>query len=257
VASVKIAAPADEDTPSFSLGGPGTAEPERITFERQHLIRVVSIAYGVAFDQISGPSWLGNNLYSIVAKVPAGASAEQVKLMWRDLLAERFHLKAHLIKKDFPVYELTVSKSASRFRKTGDGATAVEPGFPVPAAGQIFALSLATPRTVRLTFRDCSMADFAHRLGFPLSTPGDAGGLTFGRVVDRTGLDGHYDFTLEFSGAWRPGGAYPQPLSDGKTDTAPSLFDALRQQLGFRLEEKKTQLDFLVVDHVEKIPTEN
>lgn len=83
------------------------------------------------------------------------------------------------------------------------------------------------------------------------------GALTIGKVVDRTGLGGRYDFTFQFAGRMAPGGAYPPPLPEGETDTAPTLFDALREQLGLQLEEKKEKLDVLVVDHVEKVPTEN
>ena len=88
--------------------------PERITYQRLSLARLLITAYGLDYDQISGPAWLGTELYTVVAKVPPGSTKEQVKLMWQDLLAERFHLKTHLIKKDFPVYELSVAKVGRR-----------------------------------------------------------------------------------------------------------------------------------------------
>ncbi len=245
VASVKL--DLRPDAPSLMRGGPGTPDPERITYERQRLIRLLSAAYGFAFDQISGPDWMSDNLYTIAAKLPPGTTKEQLKFMWQNLLVERFHLKTHIIQKDFPVYELSVAKGGPKFHE--------EAGFPAPRPGENWAFR-PRPRDIRLTFRDCSMADFATRIGWPLSTAA-LGGLTVGRVVNKTALEGSYSFTLEFAGAWGPGGAFLPPLPDGQTDTASNLFDALRQQVGLRLDEGKARLDVLVVDHVDKVPTEN
>jgi uncharacterized protein (TIGR03435 family) len=80
--------------------------------------------------------------------------------------------------------------------------------------------------------------------------------MSLGRVLDKTGLDGSYDFTLEFAGRFQSG-ANPPPLPEGEMDTAPTLFVALQQQLGLRLEAKKAKLDLLVVDHAHRVPTEN
>jgi uncharacterized protein (TIGR03435 family) len=259
VASVRPAV-RDEDAPSFTRGGPGTSDPERITQQRVPLVSLLVTAYGLDYDQISAPGWVGTELYSIAAKVPPGTTKEQVKLMWQDLLAERFHLKAHLIKRDFPVYELSVAKGGPKFRKSGEGPLKQEPGFPAPPAGEKWAISVVPPRNTRLTVRDYSMAEFVRQqIEFPLCTFLAAyGAIAMGRVVDKTGLDGKYDFTLEYAGRRNsPGGAFPQPLPDGQADTAPYLFDALRQQLGLILEEKKAPLDVLVVDQVDKVPTEN
>jgi uncharacterized protein (TIGR03435 family) len=115
------------------------------------------------------------------------------------------------------------------------------------------------PRNVRQTFRDFSMADFCQQLAWTLSPEGQSGWLGYislARMVDKTGLAGTCDFTLEFAGRFQSG-AYPSPLPNGESDTAPYLFDALRQQLGLQLDEKKSRLDVLVVDHVDRVPTEN
>jgi uncharacterized protein (TIGR03435 family) len=104
------------------------------------------------------------------------------------------------------------------------------------------------------------MVEFVkEQLDWPLSTLlASYQAIAMGRVVDNTGLDGRYDFTLEYAGRRNsPGGAFPQPLPAGETDTAPFLFDALRQQLGLMLKEGKASLDVLVVDHVDKVPSEN
>ncbi len=101
------------------------------------------------------------------------------------------------------------------------------------------------------------MAEFSQRLGWALSTLVGGNALVLGRVFDKTGLDGRYSFTFEYAGIYGPGGAYLPPAPDGQADTAPPLFAALRQQLNLKPEEKKAPLDFLVVDHVDRIPTEN
>jgi uncharacterized protein (TIGR03435 family) len=260
VASVKPArqgGPGDDDIPSFMRGGPGTDDPGQITFQRQNLLRLITVAYGFDYDQISGPTWIGKELYTVVAKVPPGTTKEQVKLMWQNLLIERFQLKAHMVKGDFSVYQLSVAKGGPKLRKSGEGPAKEEPGFPVLAAGQKWGMSVAA-RNTRMTFRNYSMTEFAQQLRWPLSTHFEAwGALALGRVVDKTGLDGQYDFTFEFAGRRGPGGAFPPPLPEGEVETAPGMFDALRQQLGLVLEEKKAPLDVLVVDHVDRVPTEN
>jgi len=80
--------------------------------------------------------------------------------------------------------------------------------------------------------------------------------MSLGRVVDKTELPGTYDFTLEYAGRFQSTLSAP-PLPKGEVDTAPLLFDAIRQQLGLQLEEKKEKLPVLMVDHVDRVPTEN
>lgn len=254
VASLKLA-PSNEDAPSFMKGGPGTADPERITYQRQHLIRFLSLAYGLDFDQISGPSWIGGQLYTLSAKLPPGTSKEQLQLMLRDLLSERFHLQFHFIQKEFAVYELSVAKGGPKLATSGTFVQ--QPGFPVVEPGRHFAPTQVPPRTMRNSFHDTSIADLVLRLRFVFGTPVGSNSLAVGRIVDKTGLTDHYDFTLEFAGNWGIGGAFPAPLPDGQQDTAPFLIDALRQQLGLTLTEGKAKLAVLVIDRAERVPAEN
>lgn len=235
VASVKYAGSGEAGGPSSALrGGPGTPEPQRITYHRQPLARFLAAAYGVDFDQISGPGWMGSEFYDVDAVVPPGTTKEQLRVMWQNLLSERFHLKAHLIRKEFPVYELTLAGKGPKLRKAGESPYKQEPGFPVVAPGSKRGVSFALPLNIRQTFRDCTMAEFIQYLGWPLGTLGESGGYTIGRIVDKTGLQGTYHFTFEFAGSFGPGEAFPPDLPDGQTDTAPSMFDALRDQLGPR-----------------------
>lgn len=225
---------------------------------RQSMLRLLAPASGFDWDQISAPQWAATEIYEVNAKVPAGTTKEQVKVMWQNLLAERFHLKYHFITKDFPVYELTIAKNGQKLRKSAEGFV-VKPGFPVPKAGSRHGLSLAPVRNVRQTFLGYSMTEFCQTLAWHVAGENQSGYVGYfsaGRVIDKTGLAGTYDFTLEFAGRFQSG-AFPEPLPDGELDTAPFLFDALRQQLGLQLEEKKTALPVLVVDSVDKIPTEN
>lgn len=266
VASVKPAGPVQDGV--VFRAGPGTDDPERITYSRVTLLRLLHYAYstegydlvhGLDWDQFSGPDWLASEYYYIDAKVPPGTTKEQLRLMWQSLLAERFHLRTHLATKEFTVYELSVAKGGSKLRRSGEGPAKQEPGFPVPAAGSRHGMSMVPPRNVRQTFRSFSMAEFIQMLAWTVSAESSQvypGYMTLGKVVDKTGLDGTYDFTLEFAGRFQSG-AYPAPLPDGQLDTAPDLFTALQQQLGLKLEEKKAPLNVLVVDHVDRVPTEN
>jgi uncharacterized protein (TIGR03435 family) len=212
------------------------------------------------YDQIAGPAWIATQFYSIEAKLPPATTKEQLRLMWQDLLAERFHLKVHFDSKEFTVYELVVARNGPKFYKAGDVHNKPDTGFPVPPPGEKRAISFMIPRNTRQTFRDSSMEELAGRLASPLSEMSAqtyANTFTLGKVVDKTGLSGRYDFTLEYAGRPMAGGAHPPPLPDSEMDTAPSLFDAVRQQLGLDLKEKKARLPVLIVDHVDKVPTEN
>ncbi len=180
--------------------------------------------------------------------------------MWQDLLAQRFHLQVHFATKEFTVYELTVGRNGPKFKKAGAGPQTQQPGFPVPPPGVKRAMSFSLPRNTRQTFRGASIADLVEQLRWPLSEQSGqvyANAFTVGKVIDKTGLDGLYDFTFEYAGLPNAGGSHPPPLPDGETDTAPDLFDALQAQLGLKLEEKKAKLDVLVIDNVDRIPTEN
>ena len=244
VASVKPAAP-EHDGPTAYRNG-----PDRIVFERQSLLRLINVAYGLNFDQIAGPKWIATEFYEVNAKIPPGTTKDDLKLMWQNLLAERFRLKVHFTTKDLPGYELVVAKNGPKFH--------LEPGFPEPLPGSKRALSGLPPRNVRQTFRSYSMAEFCQNLAWTVAPEYQEwpGYFFAGRVVDKTGLNGTYNFTFEFAGRYQSG-AYPQPLPNGETDTASFFFDALQQQLGLRLVEKKIAVPLLVVDSANKVPADN
>ncbi len=102
-----------------------------------------------------------------------------------DLLAERFHLRTHMERKEFSVYQLSVAKGGSKLRVSGAGPVKQEPGFPAVPAGRNYAVSAVPPRNLRYTFRGVTMQEFIGRVvSWPLVTFGPAGGATVGRVDD-------------------------------------------------------------------------
>ncbi len=273
VASVK---PSINPAPPLGVsGGPGTSDPIRITGHgvtvTQLLVNAYSPPSGMDFDQISGPSWINSEKYEILATVPPGATKTQVQEMWRTLLSDRFHIETHWTKKEFPGYELVVAKSGPKLKPSADANASDQSAPPlrpedikldkdgfviVPPGVRYFQ---AGGKSSRLTFRNSAMTELAQRLGWPLST-WSGPGIALGRVKDKTGLTGKYDFNLKFSGAMSPGGAFANPTAENGLDEdrdGPGLFDALQKQLGLRLVEKKLSLDVLVVDRAAKVPTAN
>jgi uncharacterized protein (TIGR03435 family) len=245
VASVRRAAP--DAIGGAMLGGPETADPERITYVNVRLAHLISIAYARDFDQISGPAWIESEKYDVTAKVRPGATKQQAQEMWRNLLAERFHLTLHHTTKEFPGYELVVAKNGPKLKESTGGNE---------ATGRHYLEAHPNSHASRLTFRDATMSDLVQRLGWPLGSWA-GGGIAMGRVEDGTGLTGKYDFTLKFSGLMIPGGAFSGPTVDDQEDDGPALFPALESQLGLKLENTKLLLDVLVIDQVDKVPTEN
>jgi len=270
VASVKYVGPWDDEKSMSQRGGPGTSDPTHIFCENIGLLTLLSRAYGLSFEQISGPKWLDSVQYTIIANLPPGTTKDDLPKMWQRLLEERFHLAVHHVPKDFPVYELVVAKNGPKLKASaGDPGKRVpgslpthgEDGFPVLPPGSRHAFFQPMENGVHITretFRDYSMQELVQELAWPLGAPSSWDHvISVGRIVDKTGLTGKYDFKLQYEGMHNPGGAFPPPGPDGQVGSAPTLFNALQQQLGLKLQESKAPFDVLVVDHVDRIPTEN
>jgi uncharacterized protein (TIGR03435 family) len=286
VASVKPAGPYVPGSNLKVCGGPGTDDPGQFTYPRASLLDLLPMAYGVGVDQVSGPDWLTTEQYSIAARIPPNTTKDQFNLMLQNLLAERFHLALHHETRDFPVYELVVASGGPKMRPSPpdpDAATAAPAGagprfdkdrFPVlpPGSPEVHAIANGMMRsTHRMT-----MAQFAAELGGMVSlsngdsTMGVGKGATVPRVVDKTGLTGKFDFTLEFTGSFRipasvvaemaarGGEQQPEAIAASDPGGGLSIFTALEKQLGLKLEKgKKASLDLLVIDHAHRVPTEN
>jgi uncharacterized protein (TIGR03435 family) len=238
VASVKRSGPAS--VRNFE-GGPGTRDPGQITCTKASMNDLLAHAYGIEFFQISGPAWFSSETetYDLHAKVPAGTTKEQAKIMMQSLLAERFHLAVHHVSKDFPAYEIVVAKSGVKFKEATSGPIQAKEGFPELPAGRAAATTAHTVGHARLAAHLEPISVLISMVRYSAGQP----------IIDMTGLKGLYDFYLHFD---------PAPLSaEPREDAAPSLPVALEQQLGLKLESKKLPFDVIVIDHVEKVPTEN
>lgn len=271
-------------------GGPGSPDPGQIHYSGLPLKFLLANAYDVRPYQVNGPAWLDMERFDIVAKVPPGATKEQVRVMLQNLLADRFGVKLHHDSKESSVYEMVVDKNGPKFKPTTmpDEAGAPKPDGPPPApgppkldkngfpqldrAGLIMMMNMGPngPRS-RMVAKGQTLEQLAQMLGNQLNRP----------VVDKSGLTGKYDFTLEFAfepgngpmglpmppgpppgggGAVAgPGGPGPvtAPVDSQGGDSGPTIFTAVQEQLGLKLEARKAPLDMLVIDHIEKTPTEN
>jgi uncharacterized protein (TIGR03435 family) len=259
VASVKPGGPI---TPGQRLkhGGPGTSEPGRVTFTNAPLSYLLSQAYDVWQDQVSGPSWLSGfdgHRYTIVATMPPSTTSEQFQAMLQNLLAERFQLRVHREHQTRPGYELVVAEGGPKLQewKPGTGPSKFHPRFD---AANPKGLMLMSPMeggrgTLRIFTRD-TMEAFCRMVGVHINM---SNGLPFNgpqaRVVDRTGLTATYEFALEFSGVFSPA-----PGADGvASDPGPTIFHAI-EKLGLKLRKvKEVPVEVIVVDHAEKVPIEN
>jgi uncharacterized protein (TIGR03435 family) len=213
----------DRSDPSFILN------PGGLLYARVSLSDCIEAAYGVKPYQISGPDWVRRENFDITAKVEGDHSKDEIMRMLQTLLADRFKLTLHHEQKEQPVYALVAGKNGARLRHSeGEGQFSMG-----PAAGGI-------------GFQKTSMSEFAGR--FLSSIP------MIGRpVLDKTGLSGLYDFTLQLSpSANGDAGA----IKRAAVEEGFSLFVYALDQLGLRLESEKAAIDFLVIDHVER-PSEN
>jgi uncharacterized protein (TIGR03435 family) len=261
-------------------GGPGTDDPGRITWNQASLMTLLMAAYDVRRYQVNGPDWLDTERYDIVATVPAGSTKEQVNVMLQNLLADRWGVALHHDSKVFQVDEMVVAKGGSKLKETDIDPNTPQsppPAGPPPAPGppkldkngfpQLGAPGLIMMMTMgpsgpnaRMVAKAQTTSQLASNIGNQLNRP----------VVDKTGLTGKYDFTLEY--APEPG-SFPAPPGmmgrgpgpppgDPQTPVAiePSsvnLVGALQQQLGLKLQSSKAPLDVIVIDRANKVPTEN
>lgn len=256
VAAVKPTLPRPDGTPGprDMRGGPGTEDPAQFTCLNCPLVLLVMRAYGLDRIRVSGPDWVKTTRFDIAAKIPSETQKlppaegnKQLKLMLQSLLAERFKLAAHFEKRQMQLYELTVAKGGPKMTPSSDDPDVA--AKPPPEA------SRPTFYTTKFGTGKRTMAMLAQTLSTPLNAP----------VVDATGLEGTFDVTLFFRGTQAVRGGASSLASDGNTPLGtgdrpmqgPDIFEAVREQLGLELKQKKGPVDVLVIDHAEKVPTEN
>ena len=243
-ASVKMSRP---DAQRGSNGGPGSKDPLNYYFHSATLQDLIAIGNDVEYAQIVSKAPLDRDRYDVDVKLPAGATKDDFRAMLRALLAERFHLQAHTESKEFPGFELVVAKGGSKLGK--QPAQSLEGFPPMPPTGPAMSANFSMSggySLVRMRGQQQTTRDLASSLRRV------AGNAADGFVVDRTGIDGKFDFTLEFAREL-PGRqeAPPEP------STAPSVFTAVQQQLGLQLVSKKVTMPVVVVESFERTPTEN
>lgn len=263
------------------------------------LTEMICKAYNVKSYQVSGPDWMGGmggQRFDVLAKMPEGATKDQVPEMLQALLAERFKLAIHRESKEHPIYALVVGKNGLKMKEVpADPAAPAPAGKSDAAAGdpgteaapakdsspQIQFKSTGersgtatvrgpdgnakmsfSPGGLHMEFEKMTMDKFAETLTPFLDRP----------VVDMTELKGNYQVALDLSmedlknvgrkfGMAMPGappaaGDTNALPSDAVSDPAGSVFKSV-QALGLKLEPRKTPLDQIVIDHIEKMPTDN
>lgn len=220
VASIKPT-PADQYNGSSGIkSGHG-----RITASGVTLKRCIIGAYGVGPSQIvGGPPWLDSDRFEIAAKADQPLGDAGLMTMLQTLLADRFKLALHHETRTLEALVLEVAKSGPKLEKAeGEGSS-------------------TDSHRGGITGRSLSMDHFAWVLARALNVP----------VVNQTGLEGNFNFKLE----WSPDADKPVKPGEIPADTGPSIYAALQEQLGLRLASRKAPVDVLVIDHAER-PTEN
>jgi uncharacterized protein (TIGR03435 family) len=236
VASVKASDPAAARGGgghfAFGMGGTGgniQVAPASLTMRNVTLKNAIRWAYHITEYQVSGPEWLDSARYNINAKSAGPATEDQLQLMMQTLLADRFKLAAHQQTKEFQVFVLAPGKNGTKLQESkSEGESVILP----------------QPNSMTVTIQRAAISQMIEMMTPLLGAP----------VIDETGLRGRYDITAnlaKYASEMQPGagGAPPDPLS--------LISSALEGELGLKLEKRKMPLEQLVVDHIEKAPTEN
>jgi uncharacterized protein (TIGR03435 family) len=219
-----------------------TINPARLDIGSASLEMLISMAYRVESYQISGPDWIDTERFDVQAKIPGDVNKEQVPQMLQELLAERFKLVIHRESKQRPVYALLVAKSGPNLKRSAIDPTSSDEPFPdsnwgsrIPqpkvghTPGRWWTYSM--PNGVITLDRDAVTLPKLTRALMPfLDVP----------IIDMTELKGTYQISTDVP-AVSPGDSIL----------------GLLEKLGLRLERRKAQVEYLMVDHLEKAPTEN
>ena len=216
VVSIKPADPADPGHMAQSMPGGFRGRNLR-------LFELIMNAWHLNRDQIiGGPNWMDTAGWDVDARFPAGTNSTQVRQMMQAMLADRFRLGTHRETRILPVYALSVAKGGIKLQE-GAGRGGMSAG----------------PRLIK--YKSGTMAELAGQLSSYLGR----------EVIDRTGMTGQYAINLSFAPV-----ALSASPGDPAPDSAPSIFQALQEQAGLKLESTKGPVEVLVIDHAEK-PTAN
>jgi uncharacterized protein (TIGR03435 family) len=211
-----------------------------LTMKNVPLRSAILWAYHLFPYQVTGPAWLDTDRFAIDAKTGGPTSEEDRRKMLQTLLAERFKLTFHRETKDLGAYVVTVGKNGPKFKESeGEGEMEMKPNG---RAG--------------ITLRHATMAELADLLNNELMhSP-----FMVQRVIDQTGLKGHYDISIDMSsvmGVGTPIERTSPGTPGGPEEILNIIIGAVQDQLGLKFEIKKTAVEILVIDHAEKVPVEN
>jgi uncharacterized protein (TIGR03435 family) len=254
VASVK---PSNAAGP-FPFGRIGLLPGGRFTAVGATVRELIRAAYGLREDaqMTGGPGWVSADRFDVEARAPADVSIAQAQAMLKGLLADRFKLASHTESRQLPLYALVMARSdgkmGARLRRSGPDCAPITtpaelgpapPPPPPPPAGAPQLLVARTPMRCGsmliaglVSAREITMEQFIIRLSTFVNRP----------VIDRTGLTGSFDLDLSYTPDSPARGAIGVP-SDG-----PSIFTALQEQLGLKLDSQKGPVDVFVVDRAER-----
>jgi uncharacterized protein (TIGR03435 family) len=197
-----------------------------VTLSNATLSDCLKFAYSLTTDaQIAGPDWINEKMvrFEVTAKAPPETPDDQLRLMLQTLLQERFQMTLHTEQREMTHYELVIGKNGPKLKESTVG--------PAQATG--------TARLDGIRSNRMQM----NRLAAMLSR------MTRMPVLDKTGLTGFYQFDLRY--------ADEVSKTPAETPAGPSIFTAVQEQLGLKLESKKGPVDVLVIEHAEKVPLEN
>ena len=204
-----------------------SAHPGSLTMRNVRLRACIKWAYGVREYQIAGPAslgspgWMAVDRYDVIAKAPGETPVAELRVMLQTLLVERFKLAVHREEREVPSYALVLVKAGPNLHASDSS----DAGVGMNAKGSA------------LSIRKISMPEFAEFLSGPMGVP----------VMDETKLEGRFDLNLDTA-------PYAPATRD---DEEAAMITAIREQLGLRLERRKSPIQMLVVDRVAAAPTEN
>jgi uncharacterized protein (TIGR03435 family) len=250
-------------------GGPGSPDPGRATWTNMSLRNLVMQAYNLRPYQLTGPQWLDSSRFEVTVKIPEGTTREQFRLMLQSMLEERFKLTFHNESKEMPIYELVVAKNGPKLK---EAAPPPAPNPDGPPAGPPAARPFGPPKIGADGFpvlapdqrQGMIMMNGKARSRSSNQTLDQVAGLLSGQVgrpvTNATGLTGKYDYEIFWASEGSVRAAPPSSEAGAPAaseESGPTIFMAVQEQLGLKLVEKKGPVQVMVVDHLEKSPTEN
>jgi uncharacterized protein (TIGR03435 family) len=223
VASVKVSPPSSEGMRvQANVIQPS---PGGVTMLNISLKGIIQWAYRLQTVQVSGPGWLDSNRYDVIAKTSEAVPNDRLRQMLQTLLADRFKLAFHRETKEMQAYVVTIGKNGYKMKPSeGEGQMELKP----------------TGKGLNVLFTHVTLAQLSELASSPLQ----------GVVVDQTGLQGAWDFTLDMS-------AIAMNRPSDREEAIGMIIQVLNEQLGIKIDQKKVPAEVLVVEHAEKVPVEN